>query len=113
MGKISFIVTEKHIELLKRANVSWNDGEFGAPEIDPKHPYGNSDVLMDIAEIIGLGIFVDGDGEKHLNKDQENLCLKLHKEIETALQILVSNCHIEVGTYEAEEYDYDSWKKVS
>lgn len=51
----TFTVTDDHLKLLRRASVGWSDCEFGAPEIDPKRPYGNSNVLGDIAEILGLG----------------------------------------------------------
>ena len=40
-----FTVTDEHLRLLRRAYVSWDETEFGAPEIDCKRPYGNSDML--------------------------------------------------------------------
>ena len=49
-----FTVTDEHLRLLRRAHVTWVDAEFGAPEIDGKRPYGNSDVYSDIAEILGI-----------------------------------------------------------
>ena len=33
--------------------VQWRDCEYGAPEINPKRPYGNSSVELDICEILG------------------------------------------------------------
>ena len=45
-----FTVTEEHLKLLRRAYVDWEDCEFGAPAIDCKRPYGNSDVIADIGE---------------------------------------------------------------
>ena len=113
MEKKFFTVTEKHIKLLKAAYVSWVSNEFGSPGIDPKRPYGNSmNILEDIAEIIGLEILEDADGEKHLSKEQEGLCEKLHCETEDVLQILLSNCSIEAGEYESEKYDH-TWRKVN
>lgn len=84
--------------------VSWNDCEFGAPEINPKRPYGNSNVEDDIAEILGLQLFEDAYGERHLSKEQDIYISKIHKEMETALQILVCNLGIEVGEYESTDY---------
>jgi hypothetical protein len=57
-GVTEFTVTEDHLKLLRRAYIGWDDCEFGAPGIDPKRPYGNSDVIGDIAEILGeeLGV---------------------------------------------------------
>src|SRR6266568_5645220 len=40
-----FTVTEDHLKLLRHAYLYWEYGEgYGAPAIDPKRPYGNSDV---------------------------------------------------------------------
>ena len=99
-----FTVTDNHIKLAKMAKVSWDECEFGAPGIDPKRPYGESGVLLSIAEIIGLKLFINSDEEKQMSKEQVELCQQLHCEMETVLQILLSNCHLEAGKYEAEEY---------
>jgi hypothetical protein len=40
----TFKLTDEHLKLLRRFNVGWQDSESGAPEIDPKRPYGNSAV---------------------------------------------------------------------
>jgi hypothetical protein len=53
-GKQYFTVTDEHLKLLRRTNVGWEDGEFGAPSIDCKRPYGNSSVYNDIAEILDI-----------------------------------------------------------
>ena len=110
--KDKFTVTEPHLKLLRAANIGWNNAEFGAPGIDPKKPYSNSDVLHDIALVIGLKFFSDEDGEKHLSKEQAELCHNLHREIKTALQILTSNLRIEIGEYECGLH-YNEWKKVA
>ncbi len=34
----TFRLTESHLKLLRRANVSWCGDEHGAPQIDPKRP---------------------------------------------------------------------------
>jgi len=111
MEKKSFTVTEEHIKLFKKAHVAWDPAEFGAPGINPKKPYGNSNVLENIAEIIGLELFEDEDNEKHLSKEQGLICRRLHTELETALQILLSNCPIETGKYECDKY-HINWQKV-
>lgn len=48
----TFTVTDEHVKLLRRFQVGWQDCETGAPEIDPKRPYGNSAVPEDIHEIL-------------------------------------------------------------
>jgi len=113
MGKKFFTVTENHIKLLKAAYVSWAKyDELGAPGIDPKRPYGDSDVLMNIAKVIGLKLFKGADEEENLSKKQVKLCERLHRKMEDALQILLSNCEIKVGQYECDEYGH-IWQRVN
>ena len=69
-----FTLTENHIKLLCRAYVGWNGAEFGAPSIDPKRPYGNSDVLHDMGDILSVeyaGAFTF-DGDSYLKTDCSN-----------------------------------------
>ena len=44
--------TPDHLTLLARSYWDWNDCEFGAASLDPKRPYGNSDVEDDLAELL-------------------------------------------------------------
>jgi hypothetical protein len=127
-----FEIKPQHLKLLQRFNVGWDDCEFGAPEIDPKRPYGNSSVHQDMLEILGIKELKEGiyefelDGRKWLLKgeDKYNVYLegadeedlldelnKLHKEMETALQICLFTQKFETGIFESEEYS-DRWKKV-
>ena len=48
----TLIVKESHLKLLKELNISWDGCEFGGPCVDPKRPFGNSDVYKDMAEIL-------------------------------------------------------------
>lgn len=126
-----FEITECHLALMKRMYVGWNDCEFGAPEIDPKRPYGNSDVIQDIIEILGTEEIKEGVfqfilyGEKWLLKgedkynlyldgaDEEKLIQKLnalHKETQTALQICLTLQQFRTGVFE--EVDFGEWKQT-
>ena len=87
-----FTLTKTHLKLLRRFEVGWQDCEFGAPEIDPKRPYGNSDVEEDMREILP---------ELSLNDEK---CRSLHKETQNALQIVLRMGGFKVGNYEREEY---------
>ena len=50
-----FEITEQHLKLIQKQNVKHEThGEYGATEIDPKKPYGNSYVEIDIAEILEI-----------------------------------------------------------
>lgn len=126
-----FTITDNHLKLMKHLVVEWDDCEFGAPCIDPKRPYGNSDVIDDIAEIIGIKkdkntIDFDKDEAKEYDDindyfseaewkeevyDKMNV---LHKEMQIVLQIIFALGKIEVGNYIKEDkYNYQSWKKLN
>jgi len=98
MKSKQFEVTKEHIKLLQSAYMGWEDCEFGAPAIDCKRPYGNSDVFGDIAEI--LNIKPEGDDYDPFTHDQTSYMLKLHTELETVLQILTNCLAIKEGWYE-------------
>lgn len=89
-----FTVKPIHLQLIKRFYVSWNSFEFGAPTIDPKRPFGNSDVKNDFE-------LITGECFEH----------SLYHDLEICLQILTRNLHIEEGTYEKYGYGID-WVKV-
>jgi len=108
----SFKLKQEHIKLLKNAYISWDDCEYGAPAIDCKRPYGNSDVEMEMVKILGYKVFEDGHGDKHLTKEQSDYLRKLHEETQDALQIILRNLEVKPGVYEASEYGSD-WKFVT
>lgn len=106
------IVTENHLKLLKNLYVGWDDTEFGAPCIDPKRPFGNSNVLSDMAKILGFEL-ADYEKQPELYDKQCTSLLKSYHELQDCLQILISNLKIELGKYIKEnEYDAKSWKSV-
>jgi hypothetical protein len=74
-------------------HVGWSVCEFGAPEIDPKRPYGNSWVLGDIHEIL------TGEDIDELTESQKEEYRQLHEETQTALQIILSMGKFEEGLY--------------
>lgn len=97
MNKPIFTLTSDHIKLLRRFIVGWQDCEFGAPEIDPKRPYGNSDVIEDIREILVKEL---------TDKEARNI----HNETQIALQIILFTGKMKPGTYECE--NYFEWKLI-
>ena len=101
-----FEIKKEHLQLLNKAYVSWFDGEFGAPSIDPKRPYGNSYVEGDIAEILGWEIIND-----ELSDEQCREASKLHDETKTALQICLSQLKFETGVFENTGYGI-KWVRV-
>lgn len=88
-------MTDEHLKLLRRAYVSWENCEFGAPSIDCKRPYGNSDVITDICEILGWKIPQTMPGAACM----EGHASKIHEETETALEIILKFAGVAVEPY--------------
>lgn len=101
-----FELKEEHIKLLSNAIIRWQDCEYGAPEISPKRPYGNSYVEGDIANILWKT-----NDDYELTEEQNEYCRKVHEETLIALQIILSCKTFTPGVYyKADEYDSTSWK---
>jgi len=94
-----FTVTDEHLWLLRRAHVFWNEGEFGAPSINPKRPYGNSNVYGDIAEILDVPEAEWPNRDVNLSLDAEWRYLRLHVETAIALQIALATGEFRTGRY--------------
>jgi hypothetical protein len=126
--KTIFEVKKEHLTLLKHMFVGWQDSEFGAPEIDPKRPFGNSDVIQDMIEIFGLkeikkGIFkLNFLGKEYLLKGEdkynidmeddeelEKVLNKLYRETETVLQIVLNTGQFKEGKYQLESEYGINW----
>jgi len=89
----TFEFTADHLKLLRTMYVGWQDCEYGAPEIDPKRPYGNSDVEPDIHEIL------TGETEYELTDEQRERYAQLHRETQTAIQIMLQLGQVQLGAY--------------
>ena len=94
-----FQLTKDHLKLLRRSYVckKLSRVEYGAAEIDGKRPYGNSDVLRDVAEILGIPLTEDGE---FITRADEQHCARLHSETPQALQVFLRE-----ATYEPEDDD--------
>lgn len=110
-----FILTEEHIKLLKEMYVGWSDIETGAPEIDPKRPYGNSNVAYDVIELLN---WVDDEklqDEEFLESNEfeelEEKAMKLHYETGEALQAILCDGSFEPGKFVSDEFNL-KWKRV-
>ena len=104
-----FTVTDEHLKLLRRAYVDWDDCEFGAPAIDCKRPYGNSDVIGDIGEILGYPEehYQDEDGDRH--ETIEANFTQLHAETAIVLQIALATGEFRPGRYVCDKY-HANWR---
>lgn len=105
---MKFTITEEHIKLLRSMYVGWQDCEYGAPEIDPKRPYGNSSVEADIHEILA------GETEYELTREQRARYSVLHRETAAALQIFLSVGEMKPGIYETvRPFNRQEWRLVA
>ena len=111
MGK--FVITEEHLKLMRKFYVGWCDDEYGAPQIDPKRPYGNSDVAIDIAEILDWetpNLYHDWDQAEYDALSAR--ARKIHEETLTALQISLRLGHFRAGTYEEAHSGWEDWREA-
>lgn len=101
-------ITDEHLKLLRRAYVRWEDCEYGAPSIDCKRPYGNSDVLRDIAQILDVEWDDDAWENGGLDAEAAARLRRLHEETETALQVMLQCASLRPGHYVS--HRYGQWK---
>ena len=107
-GHTAFTVTDEHLALLRRAYVVWEPIEFGAPAIDGKRPYGNSDVHADIAEILGVPYNQEADEQPEGVIDRFEI---LHAGTGVALQIALATGEFRTGRYERDKYRIN-WRRT-
>lgn len=105
-----FTLTAEHVTLLRHAVVSWEDCEFGAPAIDCKRPYGNSDVIGDMVELLEVEGHRDQWGEDMISDADTFHLIELHRELETALQIVLGCGTFHPGRYVRSETWRNDWK---
>lgn len=116
-----FTVTADHIKLARRMWVSWDACETGAPAIDCKRPYGNSDVWNDVAEILGWTQLDEDDRRTwgthddfdDAYEDLRERALNIHYQMRHVIQIALVTGSMEPGTYhKREKYRSDSWERI-
>lgn len=95
----TFKLTEAHIKLLQRANISNSCIEWGSPAIDGKRPFGNGDLHRDIADILGLPYDDD-------NESLRDYLWSVYEQLQTALEIVLHNQTFTPGTFESEGYGW-------
>ena len=99
---VYFYLTDVHLKLLKRVNISFNDGEIDdVPGIDTKRPFGNSDWVRDVAEILEWTL-VDSD-EWEIPEEYHTTAEKLLKELRDALQVVLTAQSFKIGKYKSKE----------
>lgn len=110
-------VTQDHLTLIKNFNVKFDQHcEYGAGYIDPKRPYGNSNVDRDIGKLLGIepkGDVYDKDDEREhreFTQEQTAYFWKLHVEAALALKICCQTQSFDPGIY-VREHKFGIWQK--
>lgn len=107
-----FTVTDEHLRLLRHAYVTWDSTEFGAPQIDPKRPYGNSSVYGDIAQILRVPESEWADEGLFPPVEAEWRFLRLHIETAIALQIVLATGEFRAGRYVRDgRWETNRWRR--
>lgn len=108
-----FELKQVHLDLLQNTFIDWEDCEYGAPSIDCKRPYGNSDVEDDIAEIIKLKKKGNWDySEECWNEKASHFLSDLHRQTQLALQIILHCKTFRLGKYQKTDKYSQDWKFV-
>jgi hypothetical protein len=110
---IKFVVNETHLKLVRRLNFgnSRGNGECGAPEIDTKRPYGNSDIYRDMADIVGIPQ-PDRERDEEFTLGQFKVMDRLNYELPTVLEIGVITGAFVTGEYVASGEFARDWKRI-
>ena len=116
MAYQTFKLKKEHVLLLQHSYIDWWCAEAGSAAINCKRPYGNSDHLKDMCEILGVKRKLDLDkteaeGEIVYDEKQEEWLESLHRETESALKIILKTKSFKPGLYQADRDD-DNWKLV-
>jgi hypothetical protein len=118
MENKGFIVTKEHLTLLRNATVEWNPIEVGAPSINPKKPYGNSNVAEDIYELLypeAYDALTKEEKEDFYDErdvkgyDYHSHFMKKHKETQKVLEIVLATGRFLPGIYEHDWRTEPNW----
>lgn len=104
----TFTVTHEHLTLLRHANVGWNEGEWGAPGLDTKRPFGNGDLYGDMRKILGIEIPDNDDWDPP--EDMLVYLNTIYGELETVLQIFLKVGRMGPGEYRRRSEYGDDWE---
>lgn len=96
---ITFAVTQDHLALIPHLNQGW-DAVHGVPRIDPMHPYGGAALhTVEMAARLGEPAATDAEGRAETTDAQEDRLMRLHREMQPALQIFLRYADLGPGRY--------------
>ena len=111
-GIVKIEITQQHIDLIRRYWINWYwtnepEGYFcGVPNIGLYRPYGNSDVLSDIAEILDIKQ-PNWDADENWTDNQLKEIALLHRGAGYALEIMLQHGQLAPGTYTSTNYTHE------
>lgn len=115
-------VRPEHLILLRNANVSDAGSYTGTPGLDPKRPFGNSDIEADMLELLLPDLYAryrseldTGDedlAEEMLGGLREDF-RRLLAELTGVLQVCLDNQSFETGVFRRPRYSFaESWERL-
>lgn len=100
---ITFDVTEEHLRLIPNLSLEWDD-EYDVPGVDPKRPYGDMTwYIVEMAVHLGEPPEKDENGRALLSEAQEQRLMRLHREMQPALQIFLRSADLAPGPFRQPE----------
>lgn len=114
-----FDVAENHLKLIKRNQIEWvffSDGYIaGHFYQDCKRPYGNSDWIGDIAEILGIEpdcVDPNDEDNKWFSDSLQYFLICHHIDMKIVMEILCQNLSIQKGKYQRNSIYGGEWSLV-
>jgi hypothetical protein len=108
-----FTLTADHVLLLRNASIDFQDGpEWGGPAIDCKRPFGNGDMVGDMALLLGVNNVETDDEEIHWPPGTRLNMMHLYGELGDALQVVLATGTFSPGDFEADDYSRN-WRRVA
>ncbi len=110
---MTFEIVPEHLKLLSCLHV---DRSSNVPVFDYKKPYGNENILSDIADILNAepSYFDDNYSppKKIYSRAQNEFFNQLHSDLWIVLQIVLSTKNFSAGKYcRSNQWDWASWEK--
>lgn len=97
--QITFAVTRAHLMLIPHLRQDWDEA-YDVPRVDPMRPYGGTArYTVDMAAHLGEPPETDPAGDPIIADAQEDRMMRLHREIQPALQIFLRYADLGPGRY--------------
>lgn len=106
MTKETFHLKQDHLRLLENINICWNSEEYGAPKVDNDQPLGDSISESLDSELLNY-LNIDDSHKKDVDYAKQ-----IYNELDTAMQIVLSDKTFDTGVFEKDEYSRN-WSRIA